>query len=1104
MMNFCEGNAFKTPLYNDNYNSLIRKYIIYSTRRSTAEQRLEKTAPEALQYIKDNRVGYEGLFGAVKPYFDFDFNYQTGEEQEANEVKDLVICRESVCGFLECEEHELTVFTANGRTGSKWKNSVHIVVNNEQVYPCGADLKKDMKAYGEWVKDKEPDFACYAGLNKRQLYRLPYCSKEGEDRPLVRTIIGLNTLTKLTLEEAVGENTIESWLVGTHDENNTSPLIAEKPKCNDTVEYEHFKTAEPEMSSHFEFSSSDGTIINTKRLSPCYCDICDRVHENDNTLYLVVFGDAVCSKVMRGCIRNKSVQKFVWSNEKAVKFTKADALKATVGRQNTPTEKDKHINTFRKNMENANITTTDVNEKYCLSIDEMITDMKNDNNGIISIKSNLGTGKTYANAKVALERVEENTNYRCGVLSFRVSLANQYKRNYKGFPSYLDTEGVITDDQWVCQLDSLANKIATKKRPNSPWLMDMLVMDEVGQAIRHLTSSTYMKQQGADENRKKLYNLIKYSKKVVIMDANITADDILFIQSIRCQNPKAVQTDIPLKLWWNHYIGEAFTMKITTNEACITDLLRKDLENKHKFWLSHNGSVDKILALRDQLCLASNYKILAVCTETLKDNDVKAFLKDANAEIDKYDGIVVSPCIQSGVSIDMRNVINRIYGIFGNMSNSSGDVCQMLQRVRHPVHREVIMSINEYNGLDGIVCPVQYQKHILANREHTYVGLNETDKLERKALSQFGDYNQYGEWTFSNDPYVKLYIKNRCEEAHDRKRFAENFIKQQLFYGNKVEYYEIEKKQEVQAKKDDAGLKDIKTLRVEAKAQALSETQDITKIKKDELMKKRDSKEDTLREEDLQISRHVLRDIYGVDEGDLSKEWFLCYSKPQLMKQYANQSIYFKSATLEECLEELKQKEINIEVANRTDENGQAVATSKAIMKTLTTKFKYQRHKILIEWLTMFGVVSLDNQSDIDADSVKATLINIHKQFMTGDGMLKSVDVLGKDKRKMKAFETLKVSDGSFVKKVLEFVNGILKTEFGVSVMKKERNTTNYTLKNTPIKDGLFVNPTRPLTNPKFGKATPVLARPDDYYDDGDHIDLDDALEFLKGLDGKN
>jgi hypothetical protein len=97
----------------------------------------------------------------------------------------------------------------------------------------------------------------------------------------------------------------------------------------------------------------------------------------------------------------------------------------------------------------------------------------------------MGTGKTYCVA----ECINSISNLQtAGVVSFRISLAKKYTDDFKGFTCYnTKKEKCIDDDKWVCQADSL-HRIKPKENP-----LDKLILDEVDQLRKHMTSETYEK-----------------------------------------------------------------------------------------------------------------------------------------------------------------------------------------------------------------------------------------------------------------------------------------------------------------------------------------------------------------------------------------------------------------------------------------------------------------------------------------------------------------------------------------------------------------------------------------------------------------------------------
>jgi len=56
-----------------------------------------------------------------------------------------------------------------------------------------------------------------------------------------------------------------------------------------------------EDSRSFMFRSVTNNIINFDRISPSYCELCNRIHDKDNTLYVLVNNDT--KSVIKGCLR---------------------------------------------------------------------------------------------------------------------------------------------------------------------------------------------------------------------------------------------------------------------------------------------------------------------------------------------------------------------------------------------------------------------------------------------------------------------------------------------------------------------------------------------------------------------------------------------------------------------------------------------------------------------------------------------------------------------------------------------------------------------------------------------------------------------------------
>ena len=66
---------------------------------------------------------------------------------------------------------------------------------------------------------------------------------------------------------------------------------------------------------------------------------------------------------------------------------------------------------------------------------------------------------------------------------------------------------------------------------------------------------------------------------------------------------------------------------------------------------------------------------------------------------------------------------------------------------------------------------------------------------------------------------------------------------------------------------------------------------------------------------------------------------------------------------------------------------------------------------------------------------------------------------LEKSNRKLEAIKKLKITDAKFVGNILQFINGSLKSEFGISIKKKSKHSNEYILLNAYVKNDIFFNP---------------------------------------------
>jgi hypothetical protein len=343
-------------------------------------------------------------------------------------------------------------------------------------------------------------------------------------------------------------------------------------------------------------------------------------------------------------------------------------------------------------------------------------------------------------------KIAQNPDYKIMIMSFRISLTKQYLNDkFSGIPdlkSYQDITGSIYDktSRLIIQPESL----------HRVWWSecDEIVIDEITQVIKQLTSPTFIKQPSAKRSFEVFKQLIRTAKTIHIMDANLTQDDIDFIESIRT-------TKDTTEIYYNEHVQVGKKIQITKNKTDIVRLAQTDIKEGKKFYIAHNGAVDKIKVLEAMLkATKPEAKILTIHSKTLsKDHVIKA-LANPNEEWVQYDGVICSPSIQSGISFDPSDVFTNIYGIFGNYTNSTNDCNQMLHRIREPINKLVRVSINTGNQTIGPTTKKQIEDSFKAKNRHT---------MGKDMIKDLGHIMNYeldsnGYEIFDNCYFYKLYL----------------------------------------------------------------------------------------------------------------------------------------------------------------------------------------------------------------------------------------------------------------------------------------------------------------------------------------------------------
>lgn len=300
---------------------------------------------------------------------------------------------------------------------------------------------------------------------------------------------------------------------------------------------------------------------------------------------------------------------------------------------------------------------------------------------------------------------------------------------------------------------------------------DFFGLDEATQGLRATLSGKAMAHPVDVFNR--LIDAIAHSEEhALLVDAD--ASDILVDL---CELAMAKREQTGLSTWTQIHVielpvdvkyktadgkREARRVLYTDTDRIMVEVL-KAVEAGEKFLLatdSTNFAEQLLLQLRDRW---PEKKWLYVSQDTKPDQEVVAFTDSPNQRAKLYDGLIYSPAISSGVSIEEKH-FTRHFGCFCGQVVPS-DAIQMLRRDRTAT--EFLVGLNKLPGIR--------EENAESIRRGFLQALLETAEINDEFTDAIldGDRLSLG---LADTTYVRMKFKVAAMEAQARNDFANNLI----------------------------------------------------------------------------------------------------------------------------------------------------------------------------------------------------------------------------------------------------------------------------------------------------------------------------------------
>ncbi len=642
------------------------------------------------------------------------------------------------------DDSNFVIIDSSGQTENYYKYSINMVVDKYQFVDYA-----EFKWFGEQIVelyyeniDAIPNFLDTNFFNRRYvdsnfLARLPNCTKTGEHRykkitsrhPYVCGVIGYVTgCEKLPMKSGIDrEHYIEKY-----------KKKKEVDESDPNVKYVFGKTKHLWEKS-FQFrcckTSNNSFRIEFDRIRPSYCLFCDKIHHSENSLILTLVNNAI----YESCRQSKE-SKCICDSDYIQPYTKTE-------KPDKPKQKQRPVN----------------NDPNYLEYDKMFPEDKN----VYFIKAEMKMGKT----KKCIEYINNVNPEKIIMLSFRRTFSAEMKSKYAGFELYSEIKeslNINNHNKIIIQVESL-HRI---EKPTPP--IDLVILDEIESIWSQFSSGNLIDYYGVINTFTYLINI---TKKIIIMDANLSSRTMRLIRHIR------PQIDIELNFYINRYNPSHDYRYCIVSKQILYAVVYKYLKNKKKIAIMTN-SLKESLELSEFISTRIvGTKLIVYNSRILQSKRTKHFA-DVNTYWKKYDCIICSPTVSAGVSFE-EEYFDCILGLFKSESCNVETCRQMLGRVRNVKEKIIYLSLSgtkqpqdEYpENPDSVRQHLKYHREKLIKNAKNY-GI----ELLNFNILENGNSDYYDTFAY------QLVSENIAFDNKSRNNFYKRFINQLNVIGTNLEF----------------------------------------------------------------------------------------------------------------------------------------------------------------------------------------------------------------------------------------------------------------------------------------------------------------------------
>lgn len=771
----------------------------------------------------------------------------------------------------------------------------------------------------------------------------------------------------------------------------------------------------------FVYRNTEGNFINFTRLTSSYCDICERVHNNENSM----MGFVIDNKLYRRCRRNQCNPdqdmrgSYLEMEFKSSSYDRCKALRQTIE------DVDEDFEPLEPYLDGDGVRIYNKNKVKSIKSDKYDTEF---------IKAPMKLGKT----KTLLEWVMSlPPDVTICILSFRKTFSKQILKMFKGFGfvSYNDFVGEITPKQHkriIIQIESM-HRIRDG-------VYDYVILDESESLIGQFANPDMKRKEMAFAN----FELnIKLCKKVICMDAFMS--------------PRTIET--------------IRNMRQSKNERISINTHKNATNYNYEIGYCHNYSYHKMLRALDDgknIVIMANNRAMLESYRRMLDNDRPGLsmidytsktdagiknhhMSNVNEHWVNYRVVLYTPTITAGISFEESH-FHKVFAIFTNTTCDVLSCMQMMGRIREVIDKDITITLEtKYKRCSTTIAGIERD---LCLGHHEL--LSSVDNLGSPTATLNNGVIEYIYNT--NSSAYKMWLLNEKEKNNSKRYFAQHLIECIKQTGASISVYndividtEVEAEAEAEAEAEDEDIEDeegnpnadtttdvrirLRSIKREINEESLQElaiVDCIDKYQRNDLLSRQEDGDVLTVEESRMLEKYGLQKLYEVPDDVISSIDFLRkYYKDRTKNQFNNLKVILQSDTLEDSLSIIKQFEVS-----KYDRLRDKPTT------LLDQRFTTDRHHNVINLLRISGFRHLFDEHTIPKDDL------IDKYRKHENVIHRCCNVFNRPIPSVKANPKNQSIEESLFDSKLRTANCIINEWYGYKIVldKKNKNSTQYKL----------------------------------------------------------